>query len=96
MRVVNEHIRLKGIPAEAHQYQANGRTPLEWFMDRHRIVRDRESGIVNDPNGWLENPRDLLAAIRRIVHVSVKTVRIVEDLPDPIAESVVMQATKET
>ena len=80
--VVNEHIRLEGIPAEAHQYQVNGRTPLEWFIDRYRITRDKESGIVNDPNGWFGNPRDLVAAFRRIVHLSVETTRIVEGLPE--------------
>ena len=80
---VNDHIRLADIPAEAHDYQVNGRTPLEWFIDRYRITRDKESGIVNDPNGWFDDPRDLIAAIRRIVHVSVETVRILHSLPEP-------------
>ena len=56
----------------------NGRTPLEWFIDRYRITRDKESGIVNDPNEWFDEPRDLIAAIRRIVHLSVETARIVD------------------
>ena len=47
--IVNDHIRLSGIPEEAHDYQVNGRTPLQWFIDRYRITRDKESGIVNDP-----------------------------------------------
>ena len=80
--IVNDHVRLSGIPAEAHRYVVNGRTPLEWFIDRYRIrPPDKQSGIVNDPNGWFANPRDLIAAIRRIVHVSVETTRIVEALP---------------
>ena len=79
---VNEHVSLRGIPEEAHRYQVNGRTPLEWFIDRYRIKRDKRSGIVNDPNEWFDDPRDLVAAIRRIVHVSVETVRIVEALPE--------------
>ena len=78
---VNEHVHLTGIPADAHRYEVNGRTPLGWFIDRYKVVRDKRSGIVNDPNGWFEEPRDLIAAIRRIVHVSVETVRIVEGLP---------------
>ena len=56
---LNEHARLAGIPGEAHEYQVNGRTPLEWFIDRYRVVQDTESGIVNDPNGWFEQPEDL-------------------------------------
>ena len=79
--IVNDHIRLSGIPAEAHRYAVNGRTPLEWFIDRYRITRDSGSGIVNDPNGWFANPHDLVSSIRRIVHLSVETVRIVEALP---------------
>ena len=78
---VNEHIRLAGIPPEAHLYEVNGRTPLEWFIDRYRIVQDKQSGIVNDPNAWFDDPRDLIAAFRRIVYVSVETVRIVRGLP---------------
>ena len=81
--VVNDHISLGGIPVEAHQYSVNGRTPLAWCIDRYKITQDKESGIVNDPNGWFDDPRDLIATIRRIVHVSVETVRIVEGLPDP-------------
>ena len=84
---VNDHFRLAGIPPEAHEYQVYGRTPLEWFIDRYRIVRDRQSGIINDPNGWFDDPRNLIASFRRIVHVSVETVAIVASLPCPFSES---------
>ena len=86
--VVNEHIRLRGIPAAAHQYEVNGRTPIEWFIDRYQIKQDKRSGLVNDPNGWFEDPRDLISAFRRIVQVSVETVRIVAELPEPIEPAV--------
>ena len=84
---INEHVRLVGLPPEAHGYEVNGRTPLGWFIDRYRTTKDNQSGIVNDPNDWFANPRDLVTAIRRIVHVSVSTVAIVDQLPDPFAES---------
>lgn len=82
--IVNDFVSLRGIPTEAHQYVVNGRTPLEWFIDRYRITQDKQSGIVNDPNGWFDDPRDLITAIRRIVHVSVETARIVKGLPPAI------------
>ncbi|MCY4426446.1 MAG: DEAD/DEAH box helicase family protein [Halieaceae bacterium] len=88
--IVNEHIRLGEIPHEAHQYEVNGRTPLGWFIDRYRVTRDTQSGILNDPNGWFNDPKDLITAIRRIVHLSVETTRIVAGLPvpfEPDAES---------
>ena len=83
---INDRVSLKGIPSDAHEYQVNGRSPLGWFMDRYYIKRDKRSGIVNDPNGWWEDPRDLVNAIRRVVYLSVETVRIVEALPDPIPD----------
>ena len=85
--VVNDHVRVAGIPPEAHVYQVNGRTPLAWLIDRYRVTTDRRSGIVNDPNEWFDDPRDLLATIRRIVHLSVRTVQIVDGLPDPFGKS---------
>ena len=84
--IINEHVSLTGIPQAAHRYVVNGRTPLEWFIDRYKIKRDKESGILNDPNGWFKNPRDLITAIKRIVHVSVESTRIIEGLPSQITE----------
>ena len=84
--IINEHLRLSGIPQAAHRYVVNGRTPLEWFIDRYRIKRNKESGILNDPNGWFENPRDLVTAIERIVYVSVESTRIIEGLPSQITD----------
>ena len=83
---INQVVTLSGIPAEAHQYEVNGRTPLGWFIDRYRITTDKHSGIVNDPNAWFDDPRDLVAAIERIIHVSIQTVAIVNRLPDPFGE----------
>ena len=85
--IINEHVRLSDIPEAAHRYVVNGRTPLEWFIDRYKIKRDTDSGILNDPNGWFENPRDLVTAIERIVYVSVESTRIIEGLPAELTDS---------
>ena len=83
---INEHVCLSGIPEEAHRYVVNGRTPLEWFIDRYKIKQDPNSGIINDPNGWFQNPRDLITAIERIVHISVKSTKIIERLPSKLTD----------
>ena len=85
--IINEHVSLSGIPEEAHRYMVNGRTPLEWFIDRYHIEHDEDIGITNDPNGWFEHPRDLVKAIKRIVYVSVESTRIIEALPSPLTDS---------
>ena len=82
--ILNEHVRLSGIPEAAHRYIVNGRTPLEWFIDRYKITTDKDSGIVNDPNGWFADPRDIVTAIERIVYVSAESARIVEGLPSEL------------
>ena len=82
--IINEHVCVSGIPEEAHRYVVNGRTPLEWFIDRYKIKQDKNSGIINDPNGWFDNPRDLITAIERIVYVSVESTKIIEGLPSKL------------
>ena len=81
---INMHVRLSGIPEDAYRYVVNGRSPLEWFIDRYYIKTDKDSGIVNDPNGWFADPRDIVPAIARIIHVSVESARIVDALPGEI------------
>ena len=55
--IINDHVSIKGIPAEARRYQVNGRTPLEWFVDRYYVKQDRASGIVNRPERMVEQAR---------------------------------------
>ena len=83
--IINEHVCLSGIPEEAHRYVVNGRTPLEWFINRYKITPpEKNNGILNDPNGWFENPRDLITAIERIIYVSVESTKILENLPSQV------------
>ena len=79
--VFSSEFLLSDLREEAYRGTVNNRTLLEWFIDRYKITRDRDSGIVNDPNGWFADPRDLVAAIERIVYVSVESARIIEGLP---------------
>lgn len=82
--VVNRHVALGGIPAEAYGYQINGKSAIEWIMDRYEVKVDKDSGIRNDPNLWSEDPRYIVDLVARIVRVSIETMKIVDELP-PIA-----------
>ncbi len=85
--IINEHVLLTGIPEEAHHYVVNGRTPLEWFINRYKITPpEKNNGILNDANAWFDTPRDLITAIERIVYVSVESARIIDNLPTEITE----------
>jgi len=84
--VVNEHLRISGIPTDAHRYVVNGRTPLGWFIDRYRISTDKKSGITNNPNAWFPDEDNFISAVRVIVHLAVDTTRIVDALPNSLVD----------
>ena len=82
--VYNEWITLAGIPDEAHEYAVGPRSGLAWLIDRYQVTTDKSSSIVNDPNDWgMEQgqPRYILDLVKRIVTVSIETMRIVRAMP---------------
>ena len=76
----NGHIRIEGIPSEAYEYVVNGRPAIEWIMERYRLHRHKDSGLVNDPNEWPGGGDYALSLLRRVVSVSLKTVAILREL----------------
>lgn len=59
----------------------NGKSAIEWIMERYAITTHRDSGITNDPNDWAEevgNPRYVLDLLCSVVEVSVRSVEVVE------------------
>ena len=58
-------------------YKVNGRTPLEWIVDRYKITVDKDSGIVNDPCAGV----DPISLIERAVYVGLESDTIINNLP---------------
>ncbi|WP_272699457.1 DEAD/DEAH box helicase [Desulfovibrio sp. Fe33] len=79
--VYNKHVTLSGIPEEAQQYIVNGKPAIDWLIDRYKVTVDKHSKIKNDPNTWSDDPRYIIDLVKRVVRVSVETVRIVNGLP---------------
>ena len=82
--IYNARIRLSGIPLESYDYSVNGKPALEWVMERYQMTTDKDSGITNDPNDWAtehNDPQYILNLVKRVVRVSVETVKIVRGLP---------------
>ena len=77
----NHHLILRDIPLEAYDYIVNGKPAIEWIMDRYQVTTEKNSGIGNDPNAWSEDPRYIVDLVKRIVTVSVESVRIIKSLP---------------
>ena len=82
--VCNANITLSGIPDQAHHYRLGSRSALDWLIERYQIRTDTKNGITNDPNDWATehgDPRYIIDLIKRITTVSVRTVEIVQGLP---------------
>lgn len=79
--VYNANVTLKDIPLEAYDYVVNGKSAIEWVMERYAVTVHKDSGIRNDPNDWSDDPRYIVDLLKRVVRVSVETARIVRALP---------------
>lgn len=83
--IYNSGITIENIPEEAYDYIVNGKSALEWVMERQSVTTDKKSGITNDANDWaietMNNPRYPLELFLRVINVSLRTQEIVRGLP---------------
>jgi len=82
--VFNGRITLKGIPSETYEYVVNGKSAVEWVMEHYQDYTDKDNGIRNDANDWCrehDDPTYILNLVKRVIRVSVETVKIVGGLP---------------
>ncbi|AEF85129.1 endonuclease and methylase LlaGI [Treponema primitia ZAS-2] len=82
--IYNAHITISNIPAKAYEYVVNGKSAIEWIMERYAVTTHKESGITNNPNDWAAehgDPRYILDLLLSVITVSVNTIDIVNGLP---------------
>jgi predicted helicase len=80
----NSAITINNIPLEAYEYVVNGKSAIEWIMERYAVTTDTKSGITNDPNDWAKEHDDekyIYNLLLRVINVSIQTVEIVKSLP---------------
>lgn len=83
--IVNSRITVGGIPERAHEYQLGSRSAIDWILNQYQIKTHKASGITNDPNDWAlehDKPSYILDLLCSVVTVSMRTLDIVESLPD--------------
>jgi len=83
--IYNANITMQDIPLEAYDYVVNGKSALEWVMERQCVKTDKDSGIENDANRYaietVGNPAYPLELFQRVITVSLETMKIVRSLP---------------
>jgi len=82
---VNPHLSLRGVPPEAFAYKLGSLSALEWVLERYAVKKDGET-VTSDPNRWRTSVNDdgeryIVELVKRVVTVSVETVKIVAALP---------------
>lgn len=82
--IYNSQITIENIPPVAYEYVVNGKSAIEWVMERYAITTHKDSGITNNPNDWATehyNPRYILDLLLSVISLSMETVEIVNGLP---------------
>ena len=83
--IYNDKITIKDIPLEAYDYIVNGKSAIDWVVERQGVKTDKASGIVNDANDWaietMHNPAYPLELLLRVITVSLETMKIIRNLP---------------
>ena len=88
----NDRITLTDVPEAAYAYVVNGKSAIEHVMERQSVTKDtynpktkKGSDIVNDANRFaietMGDPEYPLTLLRRVITVSLETMKIVDALP---------------
>ncbi len=81
----NHHITVTGIPLEAYDYIVNGKSAVEWVMERQGVSTHKDSQITSDANRWatetMGNPKYPLELLLKVVTVSLESMKVVRSLP---------------
>ena len=50
--IYNGNITIENIPQKAYEYIVNGKSAIEWIVERYCVSQDKKSLIKNDANDW--------------------------------------------
>ena len=82
--IYNNLITITNIPLKAYDYVVNGKSAIEWIMERYAVTQDKKSLIINDANDWCKEVGDekyIFNLLLRIINLSCQSVDIINSLP---------------
>ena len=83
--IYNQHITISNIPLRTYEYVVNGKSPIEWIMERYQITIDPNSKIENNPNLWGRESGDkkyIFNLLLKLITLSLETLDIMDSLPN--------------
>ncbi|GBW78242.1 hypothetical protein M1K202_0976 [Staphylococcus aureus] len=80
--IYNTDITVTNIPNKVYNYIVNGKPAIEWIIDQYNVSIDKKSGILDGPNEFSEDPNYILNLLLSVITVSMKTLGLIDKLPD--------------
>ena len=84
--ILDENIQLTGIPAIAWDYKLGNRSALEWILDQHKEKKPKDPTIAKLFNTYkfADYKEQVIDLLDRVCTVSVKTMEIIQQMPDTV------------
>ncbi len=77
----NHHITITKIPKKAFDYVVNGRSAIDWVIERYQKTMDKESLIENNPNHYAGG-KYVFELLCRVIKLSEKSVDLIEKISE--------------
>lgn len=75
----NHHITITQIPKKAFDYVINGKSAIDWVIERYSITTDKDSLIENNPNDYAGG-QYVFELLCRVIKLSEKSVDLIEKI----------------
>ncbi|GHS23013.1 hypothetical protein JP0118_09300 [Helicobacter pylori] len=75
----NKNITITKIPKKAFEYVVNGKSAIDWVIERYKKTTDKESLIENNPNDYAGG-KYVFELLCRVIKLSEKSVDLIEKI----------------
>ncbi|GAA7732783.1 DEAD/DEAH box helicase family protein [Helicobacter pylori] len=77
----NHHITITQIPKKAFDYVVNGKSAIDWVIERYQKTMDKDSLIENNPNDYAGG-KYVFELLCRVIKLSEKSVDLIEKISE--------------
>ncbi len=79
--IYNQNITITQIPKKAFDYVINGKSAIDWVIERYQKTMDKDSLIENNPNDYAGG-KYVFELVCRVIKLSVKSVDLIEKISE--------------
>ncbi|WQR86855.1 DEAD/DEAH box helicase [Helicobacter pylori] len=77
--IYNHYITITKIPKKAFDYVVNGKSAIDWVIERYQKTTDKDSLIENNPNDYAGG-KYVFELLCRVITLSLKSVDLIEKI----------------